>query len=140
MLHSLQMICSWENREQLFEELRVTVRKQVGMRCGAMHALLTCVVLQLAMGQMPSVQPHHALVYPLDSDTILSISKARALVFGYANALLIAAQAYAAQVMRNAQCFSVPPHAYPTTLSPAGRLRIGCVKLLALSWCNEQDC
>lgn len=73
------------------------------------------------MGQVPAVQPHHALVYPLDADTVLAISKA-----------------YAAQAARNAQCFGLPPFVHPRTLAGDGRLRIGYVRVsmvLVLSVC-----
>eukprot|EP00698_Gefionella_okellyi_P025317 TRINITY_DN9239_c0_g1_i1.p1 TRINITY_DN9239_c0_g1~~TRINITY_DN9239_c0_g1_i1.p1 ORF type:complete len:943 (-),score=155.89 TRINITY_DN9239_c0_g1_i1:1066-3804(-) len=92
LLHCLQMICAWRDRDVMIGQLYDTINKQ------------------LAMGQAPSVQPHHALVYPLDRETILMLSKA-----------------YAAQVKRNAACF--PPLTIPhaRTLSPEGRIRIGYV-------------
>eukprot|EP00743_Colponemidia_sp_Colp-15_P004671 GILK01005033.1.p1 GENE.GILK01005033.1~~GILK01005033.1.p1 ORF type:complete len:1026 (-),score=121.59 GILK01005033.1:209-3286(-) len=58
MVHSLIFICDWENREENFDQLTKYISHQ------------------LATGLTPSVQPFHALVYPLaPSDKLLIARK-----------------------------------------------------------------
>jgi len=59
-VHSMQCICNWEDREQLFVRLEKVVR------------------YSLASGTLPPVQPFHAMAYPFTEDLALEISKAYA--------------------------------------------------------------
>ncbi|VFQ64601.1 unnamed protein product [Cuscuta campestris] len=57
LLHALQCVCDWDNREQMFIEVEGILR------------------MQIKTSVLPSVQPFHAIAYPLDSMLALDISK-----------------------------------------------------------------
>ena len=59
-VHSMQCICDWTHRQELF----VGLEKQVRMSLGS--------------GVLPPVQPFHAMAYPFGEDLALEISKAHA--------------------------------------------------------------
>jgi protein O-GlcNAc transferase len=56
LVHCLQTVCQWENRDAVFAKCKQLIAQQ------------------MAKGQLPSVQPHHALVYPLSGDEQLEIA------------------------------------------------------------------
>eukprot|EP00276_Gloeochaete_wittrockiana_P011418 CAMPEP_0184651206 /NCGR_PEP_ID=MMETSP0308-20130426/8792_1 /TAXON_ID=38269 /ORGANISM="Gloeochaete witrockiana, Strain SAG 46.84" /LENGTH=1117 /DNA_ID=CAMNT_0027085261 /DNA_START=44 /DNA_END=3397 /DNA_ORIENTATION=+ len=56
LVHSLQMVCDWRERSEHTEQLMTVVQKQI------------------KAGHVPSVQPHHALFYPIPWDVCLSIA------------------------------------------------------------------
>lgn len=64
LVHCLQTVCQWDNRDAVFAKCKQLIARQ------------------MAKGQVPSVQPHHALVYPLTGDEQLEIA------VHYANAAL----------------------------------------------------
>eukprot|EP00887_Chlorella_sp_A99_P007691 scaffold20.g7691.t1 len=94
MAHSLQCVVDWAGRDQLFERLEADVRRD------------------LAAGRLPSVQPFHAMGYPLAAELALQISRA------YASYCLAAA-------MRLGVSGQAHPPAAP--LAPGQRLRVGYV-------------
>ncbi|GAB4819185.1 hypothetical protein N2152v2_006231 [Parachlorella kessleri] len=55
-VHSLQCVCEWRDRPQLFARLEAEVRRD------------------LAGGRLPSVQPFHAMAYPFPAHLALQIS------------------------------------------------------------------
>lgn len=57
LLHTLQCVCSWDDREKMFKEVEGIIRRQV------------------KMSVLPSVQPFHAIAYPLDPMLALDISR-----------------------------------------------------------------
>ena len=57
LMHCLQIVCEWKGRDEVFATTKSIVDSQ------------------LADGRLPAVQPHHALVYPLPTDTQLAIAK-----------------------------------------------------------------
>ena len=57
LVHSLQCICDWQDRDNLFFRLESEVRRD------------------LANGRLPPVQPFHAMAYPFTRDLALEISK-----------------------------------------------------------------
>ncbi|KAL8171812.1 hypothetical protein V2J09_023616 [Rumex salicifolius] len=97
LLHTLQCVCSWEDRDKMFLEVEAIIRKQI------------------KMSVLPSVQPFHAIAYPIDPLLALEISRK------YAQYCSLVAS-------RNA----LPPfqHPPPITVKTSGgfpRLRIGYV-------------
>ncbi len=56
LVHCLQTVCQWDNRDAVFAKCKQLIARQ------------------MAKGQVPSVQPHHALVYPLTGDEQLEIA------------------------------------------------------------------
>ena len=58
LVHSLMCVCEWGHRTELFVWLDALLRAQ------------------MRHGQMPSVQPFHAMAYPLDSELVKDLSKA----------------------------------------------------------------
>ncbi|GMN25847.1 hypothetical protein TIFTF001_001078 [Ficus carica] len=56
LLHTLQCLCSWEGRDQMFTEVEAIIRRQIDMSL------------------LPSVQPFHAIAYPIDPMLALEIS------------------------------------------------------------------
>ena len=61
LVHTLQFVCDWTDREVMFQRLNEVTQ------------------LQLANGDVPSVQPFHAMIYPsVDTATTIRIAKAYA--------------------------------------------------------------
>ncbi|KAB1213493.1 putative UDP-N-acetylglucosamine--peptide N-acetylglucosaminyltransferase SEC [Morella rubra] len=97
LLHTLQCVCDWEDRDGKFMEVEGILRRQI------------------KMAVIPSVQPFHAIAYPIDPMLALEISRK-----------------YAAHCSIIASRYSVPPFNYPAPLSikgegGSGRLRVGYV-------------
>lgn len=97
LLHTLQCVCDWEDRENKFIEVEVILRRQI------------------KMSVLPSVQPFHAIAYPIDPILALEISRK-----------------YAAHCSVIASRYSLPPFNYPAPLpirgeGRNGRLRVGYV-------------
>ncbi|KAA3480326.1 putative UDP-N-acetylglucosamine--peptide N-acetylglucosaminyltransferase SEC [Gossypium australe] len=96
LLHTLQCVCDWEDRENKFLEVEGILRRQIK----------TSVI--------PSVQPFHAIAYPIDPMLALEIRQ----VF----------RKYAAHSSVVASRYSLPPFNYPAPfLGENGnrRLRVG---------------
>ncbi|XP_052182661.1 probable UDP-N-acetylglucosamine--peptide N-acetylglucosaminyltransferase SEC isoform X2 [Diospyros lotus] len=96
LLHTLQCVCSWEDREKMFTEVEGIIKRQI------------------KMSVLPSVQPFHAIAYPLDPLLALEISCK-----------------YAAQCSLIASRYVLPPfsHPSPIPINSGGnyRLRVGYV-------------
>ncbi|XP_041011702.1 probable UDP-N-acetylglucosamine--peptide N-acetylglucosaminyltransferase SEC [Juglans microcarpa x Juglans regia] len=97
LLHTLQCVCDWEDRESKFIEVEGILRKQI------------------KMSVIPSVQPFHAIAYPIDPMLALEISRK-----------------YAAHCSIIASRYSLPPFNFPAPLpikneGRIGRLRVGYV-------------
>eukprot|EP00850_Spirogloea_muscicola_P021471 SM000250S08729 [mRNA] locus=s250:111942:120200:- [translate_table: standard] len=93
LLHTLQCVCDWEDREEKFKDLESVVKRQ------------------MEIDVLPSVQPFHAIAYPIDPLTALEISRR-----------------YAEHCRVLASRLSLPPynHSPPASKLP-GRLHIGYV-------------
>ncbi|KAK3197892.1 hypothetical protein Dsin_021307 [Dipteronia sinensis] len=97
LLHTLQCVCSWEDRDIMFTEVEGIIRRQINMSV------------------LPSVQPFHAIAYPIDPMLALDISRK-----------------YAAHCSIIASRFALPPfnHPAPIPIRHDGglqRLRVGYV-------------
>ncbi|XP_052482187.1 probable UDP-N-acetylglucosamine--peptide N-acetylglucosaminyltransferase SEC isoform X2 [Gossypium raimondii] len=97
LLHTLQCVCSWEDRDQMFTEVEGIIRRQINMSV------------------LPSVQPFHAIAYPIDPMLALDISRK-----------------YAAHCSMVASRFALPPfnHPAPNRIKGNGgneRLKVGYV-------------
>lgn len=97
LLHTLQCVCSWEDRDRMFSEVEGIIRRQVNMSV------------------LPSVQPFHAIAYPIDPMLALEISRK-----------------YASHCSIIASRFALPPfnHPGPIPIRHDGglrRLRVGYV-------------
>uniref|UniRef100_A0A0D9VG28 Probable UDP-N-acetylglucosamine--peptide N-acetylglucosaminyltransferase SPINDLY n=1 Tax=Leersia perrieri TaxID=77586 RepID=A0A0D9VG28_9ORYZ len=97
LLHTLQCVCDWENRTAMFRDVEEIIRKQI------------------KMSVLPSVQPFHAIAYPIDPMLALEISRK-----------------YAAHCSLIASRFGLPPfvHPSPVPVKAEGkhcRLRVGYV-------------
>ncbi|GMH11397.1 hypothetical protein Nepgr_013238 [Nepenthes gracilis] len=97
LLHTLQCVCSWEVRDKMFVEVEGIIRRQI------------------KMSVLPSVQPFHAIAYPLDPLLALEISRK-----------------YAQHCSLIASRYSLPPfnHPAPIPVRTEGgyqRLRVGYV-------------
>ncbi|KAH7543355.1 hypothetical protein FEM48_Zijuj02G0175400 [Ziziphus jujuba var. spinosa] len=97
LLHTLQCLCSWEDRDEKFAEVEGIIRRQINMSL------------------LPSVQPFHAIAYPIDPMLALEISRK-----------------YAAHCSIVASRFALPPfnHPSPVPVKCDGgyeRLRVGYV-------------
>ncbi|XP_044499771.1 probable UDP-N-acetylglucosamine--peptide N-acetylglucosaminyltransferase SEC [Mangifera indica] len=97
LLHTLQFVCSWEDRDRMFNEVEGIIRRQINMSV------------------LPSVQPFHAIAYPIDPMLALEISRK-----------------YAAHCSIIASRFALPPfnHPAPVRIRHEGgfkRLRVGYV-------------
>ncbi|CAN4095950.1 unnamed protein product [Withania somnifera] len=97
LLHTLQCVCDWDDREKMFIEVEGILRRQI------------------KMSVIPSVQPFHAIAYPLDPLLALEISCK-----------------YAQHCSVIAARFSLPPFSHPPPLpikggGMSGRLRVGYV-------------
>ncbi|GJX49283.1 probable UDP-N-acetylglucosamine--peptide N-acetylglucosaminyltransferase SEC [Tanacetum coccineum] len=57
LLHTLQCVCDWDDRKRMFIEVENILRRQI------------------KMSVIPSVQPFHAIAYPLDPMLALEISR-----------------------------------------------------------------
>lgn len=91
----LQCVCCWEDRDKMFKEVEGIIKRQINVRSNPFTTLFfffkilnqymiwymhTCFnVLQLLcfsvrqMSVLPSVQPFHAIAYPLDPLIALEI-------------------------------------------------------------------
>ncbi|EES06819.1 probable UDP-N-acetylglucosamine--peptide N-acetylglucosaminyltransferase SEC [Sorghum bicolor] len=97
LLHTLQCVCDWENRDAMFRDVEEIIRRQI------------------KMSVLPSVQPFHAIAYPIDPMLALEISCK-----------------YAAHCSLIASRFGLPPfvHPSPVPVKAEGkhcRLRVGYV-------------
>ncbi|XWS64795.1 hypothetical protein CRYUN_Cryun05aG0034500 [Craigia yunnanensis] len=97
LLHTLQCLCSWEDRDKMFTEVEGIIRRQINMSV------------------LPSVQPFHAIAYPIDPTLALDIS-----------------HKYAAHCSLVASRFTLPPfnHPAPIAIKRNGgneRLKVGYV-------------
>ncbi|GJN21085.1 hypothetical protein PR202_gb08533 [Eleusine coracana subsp. coracana] len=97
LLHTLQCVCDWENRDTMFRDVEEIIRRQIKMQV------------------LPSVQPFHAIAYPIDPMLALDISRK-----------------YAAHCSVIASRFGLPPfvHPPPVPVKAEGthcRLRVGYV-------------
>ncbi|KAL8172237.1 hypothetical protein V2J09_024041 [Rumex salicifolius] len=97
LLHTLQSVCDWEDRENRLIEVQKILRRQIQMSI------------------LPSVQPFHAMAYPLDPLLALDISRK-----------------YAEHCSMIAARCSLPPFCFPAPLpvraeGGSGRLRVGYV-------------
>ncbi|KAJ0988939.1 hypothetical protein J5N97_007295 [Dioscorea zingiberensis] len=97
LLHTLQCVCNWDDREDKFIEVEGIIRRQI------------------KMSVLPSVQPFHAIAYPIDPILALEISRK-----------------YAAHCSLIASRYGLPPFAHPPphpvkSEKGHGRLRIGYV-------------
>ncbi|KAA8534695.1 hypothetical protein F0562_032212 [Nyssa sinensis] len=97
LLHTLQCVCSWDDREKMFTEVEGIIRRQI------------------KMSVLPSVQPFHAIAYPIDPILALEISRK-----------------YAAHCSVVASRYALPPfsHPSPVPIKSVGRnqrLRVGYV-------------
>lgn len=99
LVHSLQCVCDWRCRDEWFLRLEKTIAQQI------------------AVGQQPSVQPFHAIAYPVGGELALEISRR------YATTVQNAATTAAVQY---GLCMPLPLHpARP--LREGERLRVGYV-------------
>lgn len=97
LLHTLQCVCNWDDRDKMFMEVEGIIRRQV------------------KISVLPSVQPFHAIAYPLDPMLALEISHK------YAQHCSVVASRYA-----------LPPFNHPQPIpikcdSGYQRLRVGYV-------------
>ncbi|KAJ0703041.1 putative protein O-GlcNAc transferase [Helianthus annuus] len=97
LLHTLQCVCDWDDRKRMFIEVENILRRQI------------------KMSVIPSVQPFHAIAYPLDPMLALEISRK-----------------YASHCSVIASRFSLPAfnHPLPLRIKTTGgnsRLKIGYV-------------
>ncbi|XVF30952.1 hypothetical protein REPUB_Repub16aG0103500 [Reevesia pubescens] len=81
LLHTLQCVCSWEDRDKMFTEVEGIIRRQINMSV------------------LPSVQPFHAIAYPIDPILALDISRK-----------------YAAHCSLIASRFALPPFNHPASI------------------------
>ncbi|KAE8720912.1 putative UDP-N-acetylglucosamine--peptide N-acetylglucosaminyltransferase SEC [Hibiscus syriacus] len=97
LLHTLQCVCNWEDRDKMFTEVEGIIRRQI------------------KMSVLPSVQPFHAIAYPIDPMLALDISRK-----------------YAAHCSIIASRFALPPFNHPAPIrirvnGGNGRLKVGYV-------------
>ncbi|PKI61153.1 hypothetical protein CRG98_018473 [Punica granatum] len=97
LLHTLQCVCDWEDRERKFIEVEGLLRRQI------------------QMSVIPSVQPFHAIAYPIDPLLALEISRKYA-----AHSSLVASR-------YSLPAFSFPPPHPIKSEGGSGRLRVGYV-------------
>ncbi|XP_022719001.1 probable UDP-N-acetylglucosamine--peptide N-acetylglucosaminyltransferase SEC isoform X2 [Durio zibethinus] len=81
LLHTLQCVCSWEDRDNMFTDVEDIIRRQINMSV------------------LPSVQPFHAIAYPIDPMLALDISRK-----------------YAAHCSLIASRFALPPFNHPAKI------------------------
>ncbi|XP_022929788.1 probable UDP-N-acetylglucosamine--peptide N-acetylglucosaminyltransferase SEC [Cucurbita moschata] len=97
LLHTLRCVCNWEDRDKMFAEVEGIIKRQINMSV------------------LPSVQPFHAIAYPIDPLLALEISRS-----------------YASHCLKIASRFSLPSfnHPSPVPIKKNGgfeRLRVGYV-------------
>ncbi|KAG8054227.1 hypothetical protein GUJ93_ZPchr0001g30703 [Zizania palustris] len=97
LLHTLQCVCDWDDRRVKFKEVEGIIRQQIKMSI------------------LPSVQPFHAIAYPIDATLALEISRT-----------------YAAHYSLVASRFGLPTFTHPSAVPTSNngrtsRLRIGYV-------------
>ncbi|GBG87941.1 hypothetical protein CBR_g46307 [Chara braunii] len=97
LLHTLQGVCDWEDRDEKFAQLEEVVRKQI------------------KMDVLPSMQPFHAIAYPIDALLALEVS-----------------MKYADHCLKNVAAYQLPPFEHPLPIpvkapGGSGRLRVGYV-------------
>lgn len=97
LLHTLQCVCDWEDRENKFMEVEGIVKRQIQMQV------------------LPSVQPFHAIAYPIDPLLALEISRK------YAEHCSLIASRF------GLLSFNHPPAIPVKSDSGIGRLRVGYV-------------
>ena len=91
--HCLQLVCDWKNLDARISKIKSIVSGQ------------------LALSQVPSVQPHHTMLYPLDDYTYLNIAKA-----------------HGDLAKTNSLAYNLPPFDFSHLINGRkGRLRIGYV-------------
>lgn len=84
MICVLQCLCSWEGRDQMFTEVEAIIRRQIDVRINFLSMLSfshyqLCWLLNVnaiflfQMSLLPSVQPFHAIAYPIDPMLALEI-------------------------------------------------------------------
>ncbi|XP_074589523.1 uncharacterized protein LOC141845357 [Curcuma longa] len=95
LLHTLQCVCEWDDREKRFSEVESILRRQI------------------KMSVLPSVQPFHAIAYPIDTMLALEISRR------YAAHCSIIASRY------GLPAFAHPPRVHVKADGKSGRLRVG---------------
>ncbi|KAE8667193.1 putative UDP-N-acetylglucosamine--peptide N-acetylglucosaminyltransferase SEC [Hibiscus syriacus] len=139
LLHTLQCVCEWEDRENKFIEVEGILRRQIKVHARSalisitpfplallfcfefpsrlipcLEALTVCFTLQTSA--IPSVQPFHAIAYPIDPMLALDIRQV--------------GRKYAAHCSVIASRYSLSPFNYPAPFpgeSGNGRLRVGYV-------------
>ncbi|KAJ7549349.1 hypothetical protein O6H91_07G049600 [Diphasiastrum complanatum] len=95
LLHTLQCVCDWDGRDKKFEEIQEIVKRQIKMQV------------------LPSVQPFHAIAYPIDPMLALEISRK------YAEHCTLIASRFGLQSFKH-------PAAVPVKADGGtGRLRVG---------------
>ncbi|TVU36063.1 hypothetical protein EJB05_17976 [Eragrostis curvula] len=104
LLHSLQCVCDWDDRDAKFAEVEGIIKQQI--KACDFHTF---------MSLLPSVQPFHAMAFPIDPTLALEISKK-----------------YAEHYSLIASRFRLPVFAHPArvpimTDARTSRLRIGYV-------------
>ncbi|WOL01401.1 putative UDP-N-acetylglucosamine--peptide N-acetylglucosaminyltransferase SEC [Canna indica] len=97
LLHTLQSVCDWDDRESRFIEVEGIIKRQI------------------KMSVLPSMQPFHAIAYPIDPLLALGISRK-----------------YAEHCSLIASRYGLLPFPHPTRLpvkseGGSGRLRVGYV-------------
>ncbi|XP_064955858.1 probable UDP-N-acetylglucosamine--peptide N-acetylglucosaminyltransferase SEC [Musa acuminata AAA Group] len=97
LLHTLQCVCDWDGRDSKFVEVEGIIKRQI------------------KMSVLPSVQPFHAIAYPIDPLLALEISRK-----------------YAAHCSLIASRYGLPAFAHPPRMpvkseGRSGRLRVGYV-------------
>nr|XP_010905160.1 LOW QUALITY PROTEIN: probable UDP-N-acetylglucosamine--peptide N-acetylglucosaminyltransferase SEC [Elaeis guineensis] len=97
LLHTLQCVCDWDDRDNRFAEVEGIIRRQI------------------KMSVLPSVQPFHAIAYPIDPILALEISRKYAM-----HCSLIASR------------YGLPAFRHPLPIpvkaeGGSGRLRVGYV-------------
>ncbi|KAH9315388.1 hypothetical protein KI387_024015 [Taxus chinensis] len=95
LLHTLQSVCDWEDRDSKFVEVETVVRRQ------------------MKMSVLPSVQPFHAIAYPIDPMLALEIS------CKYAEHASLVASRF------GPLSFTHPPQLPVNSEGGSGRLRVG---------------
>lgn len=92
LAHCLQIVCDWTDYT------------------GRMKKIVNIVADQLEKNRLPSVHPHHSMLYPLSHEFRKAI-----------------AGRHAQLCLEKIQVLHKPPYRFPPSLSPEGRLRIGYV-------------
>jgi len=92
LTHCLQIVCDWTDYN------------------GRMKKIVTIVADQLERNRLPSVHPHHSMLYPLSHE--------------YRKAI---AAKHAQLCLEKIQVLHKPPYKFSNSLAPDGRLRIGYV-------------